>query len=57
MTPALTAGLLLAAATALWYLYRGYVVRSHFQRLQRQGVVRLVLSCPQERRFVASAVC
>ena len=32
------AGLFLAA-TALWYLYRGYVVRSYFQRLQKQGIV------------------
>ncbi|CAK7200622.1 hypothetical protein SEUCBS139899_003320 [Sporothrix eucalyptigena] len=36
-----TATGLLLAATALWYLYRGYVVRSHFQRLQRQGVPML----------------
>lgn len=44
---ALAAGAWLLAATTLWYLYRAYVVRSRFQRLQRQGVVRLspTVSC------------
>ncbi|KIH94835.1 taurine catabolism dioxygenase family protein [Sporothrix brasiliensis 5110] len=31
----------LLAATVLWFGYRAYVVRSHFQRLQRQGVPML----------------
>lgn len=36
---AFTAGAWLLAAITAWYAYRMYVVRSHFQRLQRQGVV------------------
>ncbi|OAA65337.1 taurine catabolism dioxygenase family protein [Niveomyces insectorum RCEF 264] len=38
MNHAAIAGGLLLAATVLWYAYRGYCVRSRFQRLQKQGI-------------------